>query len=121
MEAFNNNLRAHALAEYDRIANSEEDPNQEMLEGMSDGFVMLMEDKDILVAHIEASKENVDSKISDKETEINKAISEDWKGTETRILEEQHHRNRTVVEECINTCNNFRDEISKLFFIHYVL
>ncbi len=29
-----------------------------------------MEDKDILVSHIEASKENVDTKISDKENEI---------------------------------------------------
>ena len=81
--------------------------------GMSDNLVMLMEDKDILVAHIEASKENVDSKISDKETEVNKAISEDWKATETRILDEQHHRNRTVVEEIIKTCNTCKDEISK--------
>lgn len=81
--------------------------------GMSDGFVMLMEDKDILVAHIEASKENVDGKISDKESEINRAISDDWKATENKIIDEQHHRNRTIVEEVINTCNNFRDEISK--------
>jgi hypothetical protein len=55
---------------------------------MSDGMILLMEDRDILTSHLEASKENLDSKISDKETEIVKSLTEDWKQTETRILEE---------------------------------
>lgn len=113
MEAFNNNLRAHALAEFDRIAGQEEDNNQDLLEGMSDDFLLLMEDKEMLVSHLEASKETVDGKISDKETEIVKALTDDWRSTEQRISEEQHQRNRTVVEEVIKTCNGFRDDISK--------
>jgi hypothetical protein len=76
------------LAEYDRIANMEEDPNGEMQGEMSNELVLMMEDKDILVSHIEASKENVDSKIGDKETEIVKSLSDDWRATDTRIVEE---------------------------------
>jgi len=92
-------LRNYALAEYDRIANMEEDPNGEIQGEMSNELVLMMEDKDILVSHVEASKENVDSKISDKETEIVKALGDDWRNTDNRIVEEQHHRNRNVIEE----------------------
>lgn len=80
---------------------------------MSDGMILLMEDRDILTSHLEASKENVDSKISDKETEIVRTLQEDWRQTETRILEEQHTRNRNIIEEIIKTCENFREEIRK--------
>ena len=79
----------YALQEYDRIANLDENENNELQGegGLSDNLVILMEDKDILQSHIEASKENVDSKIGDKETEIQKALGDDWKNTETRITE----------------------------------
>ncbi len=33
-------------------------------------MIILMEDRDVLTSHLEASKENVDTKISDKENEI---------------------------------------------------
>ena len=75
-----------------------------------------MEDKDILVSHIEASKETVDSKIGDKETQIIKDLTDDWKQTDFRIIEEQHHRNRTVVEEIIKTWEDFREDISNSSF-----
>lgn len=55
---------------------------------MSDDFLLLMEDKEMLVSHLEASKETVDGKISDKETEIVKALTDDWRTTEQRISEE---------------------------------
>lgn len=76
----------------------------------------LLSDKDTLVGHLEASKENVDAKINDKETEITKAIAEDWKATEARILDQQHKRNREIIEEIIRTCIDFREEIRKLLF-----
>lgn len=89
MEQFNQVLKAYALQEYDRIANLDENENNELQGegGISDALVILMEDKDILQSHIEASKETVDSKIGDKETEIQKALGDDWKNTETRITE----------------------------------
>jgi len=37
-------------------------------------MIILMEDRDVLTSHLEASKENVDGKIGDKETEIFRTI-----------------------------------------------
>ncbi len=51
-------------------------------------MIILMEDRDVLTSHLEASKENIDSKIGDKETEIVRSLQDDWRNTETRILEE---------------------------------
>jgi hypothetical protein len=62
---------------------------------------------------LEASKENIDSKIGDQDSNITKELMRDWKNTETRIMEEQHQRNRTIVQEIIKTCEKFRKEISK--------
>lgn len=78
-------------------------------------MIILMEDRDVLTSHLEASKENVDSKIGDKETEIVRTLQDDWRQTETRILEEQHMRNRNIIEEIIKTCENFREDIRKSF------
>ena len=83
---------------------------------LSDGLIMLLEDREVLTSHVEASKENVDSKIGDKETEIVRTLQEDWKTTETRILDAQHMRNRNIVEEVIKTCVDFREDISKCTF-----
>lgn len=80
---------------------------------MSDNMILLMSDPEVLNQHLEQSKENVDSKIGDQETKIVKELATDWKNTETRILEEQHYRNRTIVQEIIKTCDKFKKEISK--------
>jgi hypothetical protein len=42
--------------------------------GSDDVLLELMLDKETLVSHLEASKENVGSKVDDKENEIIKAI-----------------------------------------------
>lgn len=88
MENFNAALKVHAYQEFERVSSLTEDQNSELQEQMSDGMIILMEDRDVLTSHLEASKENVDGKIGDKETEIFRTIQEDWKMTETRILEE---------------------------------
>ena len=72
MENFNAALKVHAYAEFERISALTEEQNAE--ENMSDDLVVLMEDRDILTSHLEASKENVDTKIGDKETEIVKTL-----------------------------------------------
>jgi len=54
---------------------------------MTDGMILLMEDRDVLTSHLDASKENIDTKIGDKESEINRTLQDDWKQTETRILD----------------------------------
>jgi uncharacterized Zn finger protein len=90
---------------------------------MTDGMILLMEDRDVLTSHLDASKENIDTKIGDKESEINRTLQDDWKQTETRILDQQSSRNRNIIEEIIKTCETFREEIrkflsSKLPFIY---
>lgn len=89
MENFNAALKIHALAEFDKFSSQAEDQNPDALNEMqiSDDLVVLLEDREMLTSHVEASKENIDSKISDKETEIVKTIQEDWKMTETRIID----------------------------------
>ena len=87
MDQFNVQLKQHALAEFDRLTSLTEDQNQEFQEQLSDGIVYLLEDREVLTSHVEASKENIDSKISDKESDITRTIGEDWKVTENRITD----------------------------------
>ena len=79
----------------------------------NDTLIELMSDKDTLISHLEASKENVDTKVSDKENEITKAIMDDWRTTEQRIIDEQQRRNRNIIEEIVKTAMQFRDDIGK--------
>lgn len=116
MENFNAALKVHAYAEFERVSSLTDEQNSELQEQMSNEMIILMEDRDVLTSHLEASKENVDSKIGDKETEIVRTLQDDWKQTETRILEEQHMRNRNIVEEIVKTCDNFREDIRKALF-----
>ena len=76
--------------------------NQEIKE--NDVLLELFSDKEVLMSALEASRENVENKISDKDTEITKAINEDWALTSNRITEEQQRRNRDIIEEIINSC-----------------
>ncbi len=76
-------------------------------------FVFLTEDKEVLTGILEGSKETIDGKIGDKETEIFRVIQDDWKNTSLRIHDQQHTRNRNIIEETIKTCENFREDISK--------
>jgi len=88
MEQFSVALKAYALQEFERISNiGEDDINAGDGETMSDNMIILMSDNDTLNQHLEASKENIDSKIGDQETNISKSLQNDWKNTETRILE----------------------------------
>jgi hypothetical protein len=87
-------------------------------EQLSDDMIHMMSDSEALNQHLEGSRENVDAKINDMESLIVKELLRDWKNTETRILEHQHHRNRTIVQEVIGTCEKFRKEISKFYIDH---
>lgn len=64
--------------------------NSELVQEVNQNIPLfdLWTDKEGLVSNLEASKENVDSKISEKENEINRAIAEDWKTANTKLIEE---------------------------------
>ena len=51
------------------------------------------------------------------ESLIIKELNADWKATETRIVDQQHHRNRTIVKEVVKTCDRFKKEISKYYLV----
>jgi hypothetical protein len=82
MNNFNAILRTYALAEQEKFINNIEE-NEDLTNdpAMTDVYIMIMEDKDILVSHLDASKENVENKIGDKETEITKALTDQWTAT----------------------------------------
>ena len=114
MELFSVSLKAYALQEVERIGNMGDDGDQEP---MTDEFVLLMDDADYLNSQLEGSKENIELRVNDIESQIIKDLTNDWKATEQRITEDQHHRNRTIVQEIIKTCDKFKKEISKHSFI----
>ena len=110
MNNFSGALKVYALQEVDRIANIGEDADQEP---MSDDLILLMDDGDYLNSQLEGSRENIEQRLGDIETQINRDLANDWKATDTKINEDQHHRNRTIVQEVIKTCEKFKKEISK--------
>lgn len=82
------------------------------LEQMSDELVELMSDSDYLNTQLEASKENIELRINEIETQIIKELTNDWKTTEARIVEDQHQRNRRIVQEIIKTCDKIKKEVN---------
>jgi hypothetical protein len=71
-----------------------------------------MDDGDYLNSQLEGSKENIELRVNEIESQIMKDLADDWRQTETRIIEDQHHRNRTIVQEIIKTCDKFKKEIN---------
>ena len=90
MDTFNNNLRIHAFQEQEKLMSMEENPNADLTDQLSNEMVVMMEDKDILTSHLDASKEYVEQKIGERESEILRAIADEWRATEQKMQEEQH-------------------------------
>lgn len=72
-------LKAYALLEVERIANMGDDAGDEPL---SNDLIMLMDDADYLNSQLEGSKENIELRINDVESQIMKDLANDWKATE---------------------------------------
>ncbi len=122
MELFSAALKVYAHQEYERVQNMGDDVNNDQ-EQLSDQMITLLgEDPDFLNGKLEGSKENIELRVNDIESQIIRELMNDWKQTEHRIIEEQHHRNRTIVQEVIKTCDKFKKEISKfhsLYTFHF--
>ncbi len=95
------------------MANMEEDDQNDDGNHLNDAMLQLMAESDVLNNTLEASKEAIESRVNQIESDITKDITVDWTNTQTRILDEQHHRNRTIVKEIIKTCAKFKTEICK--------
>lgn len=75
----------------------------------------LLLEKEPMVQHLDQSKEFMENKINKMETDITKAIKNEWETTEQTMQLNQHKRNRNIVKEIITTCNTFRSEIKEEF------
>ena len=49
---------------------------------------MLMDDGDYLNSQLEGSKENIELRVNEIESQIMKDLADDWRQTETRIIED---------------------------------
>jgi len=71
------------LQEHERLTQQIEEFGEECeaMQEIGDNIALLdlWTEKDALIATLEASKENVDAKIGEKENEIIKAITEEWR------------------------------------------
>lgn len=114
---FNVEFKEYAMADFERIqALSIDEENKAELEqefATNEVYLSLVADSDTLKQTLENSKENLDAKIAEKEDVINRAITQDWHNTLTNLLDNQHKRNRNVVENIIEKCQEFRDGIGK--------
>ena len=75
MQQFAVALKVYALQEVERIENLGDE-------------LLLMEDGDYLNSQLEGSKENIELRVNDIESQILKDLTNDWKVTETRILDD---------------------------------
>lgn len=64
---------------------------------------------------LEQSKDFVDKKINEKESIINKGITEEMKQIQERIEKNQKKRNRGIIKDIIETCNDYRNTIDTEF------
>ena len=84
MQQFAVALKVYALQEVERIENLGDDLD----EPMDNELLLLMEDGDYLNSQLEGSKENIELRVNDIESQILKDLTNDWKVTETRILDD---------------------------------
>jgi hypothetical protein len=90
MEQFSVVLKVYAMQEFDRFANMAEDNANDENNAIADELVELMAEADELNTILEQSKEKIESKINDIESQITRDLNNDWKQTEARIIEAQH-------------------------------
>lgn len=64
-------------------------------------------DADTLITLLETFKETTENKISGIETYINTDITKDWKENSMRIEQDQHTRNRNIIQEIVENTKLF--------------
>jgi ElaB/YqjD/DUF883 family membrane-anchored ribosome-binding protein len=116
-DEFYNSLKVEAVKQCDELVqkimdNDGQDDYTDTLD-IEGNVLELLGDKDTLNQVLEQSKEAVDNKITEQENVIMKAINEEWRTCEQRILDEQHSRNRQFIKDTIEQCKIFEDKVSK--------
>jgi len=76
-------------------------------------FLELISDYEAMKGTFDASKENLDAKIAEKEDLIRKGLQAEWQKTYNDIMEDQHQRNRNIVHNIVERADEFRSLLSK--------
>mmetsp|Transcript_8859 Transcript_8859/g.7836 ORF Transcript_8859/g.7836 Transcript_8859/m.7836 type:complete len:566 (+) Transcript_8859:2-1699(+) len=112
MDKFIVELRDHAYKLNEEL--NREDDNANMTNWDDQDLVQLLYDKETLTQYFEQSKETQENKISEKDNIIRSEINNDWKNTKEELLEEQHDRNRNIIQEIIKLAKDKKKEVSDL-------
>lgn len=114
-QEFNKDLNTVAQNEFNIFAErlEQQDDQVDNDDEEFDQLLDLLGDKEVLDTFLERSKEYMQKRITGMETFINKSIMNEQKDMDTKILRDQHTRNRNIVREIISTCSNFRIEIKE--------
>lgn len=104
---FNEKFKEAAILEHERLhANMAKDEESTMKEYEGNEayitiFLLEFGETEAIVTALEGFKETTENKISNFEGVINAEITKDWKDTESRIVQEEHARNRDIIEEIV--------------------
>lgn len=99
--------RFNQLGEDDDQFNEEFEGRQELLDMLSDVENALIPEA---LNHL---REQMDSKLDEVNRQIDRKLRDEWSLMETQIGDAQHMRNRNIIQEIIETCENFNEEIGK--------
>lgn len=116
MNKFIAELRDHAYKLNEDM--SREDENNLQRWDNEPDLIQLLYDKETLTQYFEQAKENQENKISEKDNIIRSDINNDWKNTKEKIIEEQHDRNRNIIQEIIRMTKERKQQVSKLVSDH---
>jgi hypothetical protein len=116
MNKFIAELRDHAY-KLNEDMNREDENNLQRWDNEQD-LIQLLYDKETLTQYFEQAKENQENKISEKDNIIRSDINNDWKNTKEKITEEQHDRNRNIIQEIIRMTKERKQQVSKVVSDH---
>ena len=117
-DIFHTQLKNSALIEqaaFDLDLNDEnyQEPDKDDVEYYAKFDILV--DKEELIAFLDAYKDFMELKLNEKEKFVTRGIEDEWKNIESNVSTAQHNRNRSIVKEVIETCQDFRNGLKDKF------
>lgn len=78
-----------------------------------DLLAVLIQPKEEIIQMLNNFKEQLSLKINKQDTDITSALIGEWNIMQTKMNEDQHQRNRSIIEEIVQTIERFGQETSK--------
>ena len=115
VENFSVNLKNSALTEQEAFEKFIETQNVDQQSNDSDFNAKLevLGVREELVQWLEQSKEKFDNQLAEKERYITKNITQEWEDIDKNMTNSQYARNRGIVKEIIETCQQFRSSLKE--------